>query len=337
MIAAAAAVAFAGALAAVMMVERRAGSLGLIDIPNDRSSHVIPRPRGGGLGVIAGLGLGIAVATWSGSPMSGEVWTILAASLIVAAIGIWDDVSALTPAPKFAAQFVAAAIVVWNVGGLSELPLPAPLNLPLGIAGIPLTVAWLVLVTNFFNFMDGVDGLAASQAVITFVVIAWAAWPEPSSSVSLLSAAAVLAFLLRNWEPAKIFLGDVGSGCLGFLLAALPLAMPATGRAPMVLLVATSLALFIVDPVLTLVRRTLRGHRIGAAHREHAYQQLIAPGRRQALTVIGLLAGAVSTTVAGALAYRRPSLGWVSVGWASAVCAIEWAAVLRARRGSPRK
>jgi glycosyltransferase WbpL len=328
----AAAAAFAAALAAVMIIERRAGALGLIDIPNDRSSHVVPRPRGGGLGVIAGLGVGIAMAAWFGSPIGGDVWTILGASLIVAAIGIWDDLSALTPAPKFAAQIVAAAIVVWNVGGFTELPLPAPLNLALGIAGIPLTVAWLVIVTNFFNFMDGVDGLAGGQAAITFVAIAWAAWPEPSSVVSLLSAAAVVAFLLRNWEPAKIFLGDVGSGWLGFLLAALPLAMPAPDRAPMVLLVATSLTLCIVDPVLTLVRRTLRGHRIGSAHREHAYQQLIAPGRLQSPTVLMLLVGAMSTTVAGALAHRNPSLGWLSIGWAGAVCAIEWAAVKRARR-----
>jgi len=331
MIGAAAAAAFAGALGAVMMIERRAASLGLIDIPNDRSSHVVPRPRGGGLGVIAGLGIGVAVATRLGTPMSSEVWTILGASLVVAAIGIWDDVSALTPLPKFAAQFLAAAIVVWNLGGLTELPLPPPLNVPLGVAGIPVAVAWLVLVTNFFNFMDGVDGLAAGQAAITFVVIAWAAWSAPSSAVSLLAAAAVLAFLLRNWEPAKIFLGDVGSGFLGFLLAALPLATSGSGRAPMVLLVATSLTLFIVDPVLTLARRTLQGHRIGAAHREHAYQRLIAPGRRHALTVSVLLVGAMSTTLVGALAYRRPSLGWVSIAWASAVCALEWAVVLRAR------
>ena len=99
--------------------------------------------------------------------------------------------------------------------------------MPLGVAGALLAVLWLVGVTNFFNFMDGVDGLAAGQAVISLGVLAWALWPRAAAGLSRSSSlAATAAFLPRNWSPAQIFLGDVGSSFLGFLLAGLPFAGP---------------------------------------------------------------------------------------------------------------
>ena len=117
---------------------------------------------------------------------------------------------------------------------------------------------WLVGVTNFFNFMDGLDGLAGGQALITLAVLVWALWPGPGAGVGIFVFAATAAFLCRNWSPARIFLGDAGSNFLGFLLAGLPLAAGAPERSRLVFVAAISLSLFLLDPIATLVARRRR-------------------------------------------------------------------------------
>jgi Fuc2NAc and GlcNAc transferase len=319
----------------VRLIERHADRLGLVDIPNERSSHVHPRPRGGGLGVMAGMAAGLAVASLGGLRLatSGEI--VLAATLALALVGLVDDLRQLAVAPRLAAQTIVAAALVWAVGGFDHLPLPAPLDVPLGWAGRPLAVLWLVGVTNFFNFMDGADGLAGGQAAITLAVLAWALAPAPAFLIAATGLAATLAFLARNWAPARIFLGDVGSSWLGFLLAALPFAGPIPRREDLVLLTGTSVALFVLDPVLTLIRRTLRGAPIGAAHREHAYQRLFSPGEPHARVVAVLLLGVASLSILAAAAYTRPRLWWMAIAIVAAVFAIEWrvAAARGARSG----
>jgi UDP-N-acetylmuramyl pentapeptide phosphotransferase/UDP-N-acetylglucosamine-1-phosphate transferase len=281
------------------------------------------------------MAAGIIITVWSGIVYAPPVLTVLAAGLVVAGVGLRDDVSSLSAAPKLIAQVLAAGAVVWMLGGFVRAPLPAPLDVPLGWIGVPLAVVWIVGVTNFFNFMDGADGLAGGQAGLTFAVMAWAVWPDPVAVVSILAVSATAAFLIRNWAPARIFFGDVGSGWAGFLLAALPFAAPVEVRGSLVLLVATSLALFLVDPALTLARRFAGGRQIGAAHREHAYQQLIDPAQSHAGGVARLLLAAASLTVVGAMAYSRPSFAWWSLAWASAVCAIQWVIADGHRKRSP--
>jgi len=328
--------AFGVALAVVLVIERRASAIGLIDVPNNRSSHVAPRPRGGGLGVVFGMAAGIGLTVGSGVTYGPIVMTVLAAGLVVASAGLWDDVSPLSATPKLVAQALAAGGVVWMLGGFARVPLPAPLDVSLGWIGVPLALIWIVGVTNFFNFMDGADGLAGGQACLTFAAIAWAVWPEPVAAAAVLGASATAAFLVRNWAPARIFFGDVGSGWAGFLLAALPFAAPVERRERLVLLVATSLALFLVDPVLTLARRLASGRRLAAAHREHAYQQLIDPARSHAGGVTRLLLAAATLTIAGGIAFVWPSLAWWSVAWAAAVSGAEWV-IADARRSHQRR
>ena len=312
----------------VRAVERHAAALALIDRPNDRSSHVHPKPRGGGIGIILGAGAGVAVATLSGVSFGREVGAVLGAAVIVAGVGLWDDVTTLPAGPRFVAHTVAAALVVSVCGGFATLPLPPPLDLPVGVAGSVLAVIWIVGVTNFFNFMDGADGLAAGQAAITLAALGYVMWPGPVAVVPVVATGAVLAFLLRNWSPARIFLGDVGSGWMGFLLAALPLAAPGGGQG-LVWLVATSLALFLVDPTLTLVRRWRRGVPLTASHREHAYQRLFRPGATHAGPVtLLLLAGAV-VTLPAVLAFELQRGLWASAAWAGCVCAGEWVVARR--------
>ena len=323
--------AFVAALAVVRLVERYAGALGLVDLPNTRSSHVVPRPRGGGLGIVAGVVLALVAASPLGVAVGRADWIVVGAALVVAAVGLWDDVRGLGVWPRLAVQSIAAITVVATVGGVDRVPLPAPASLPFGALAPIASVIWIVGVTNFFNFMDGLDGLAAGQAAITFVALACVAWPANAAALAVVSAAATAAFLARNWSPAKIFLGDVGSAFLGFLLAALPLAVDAPGRAPLVLVVWISLALFLLDPIATLAARARRGAVVGASHREHAYQQFVAPSASHAPVVTRLLVvAAVLSALAVASAWSS-ALAWLAVAAAIAAFIVEWRLAARRR------
>jgi UDP-N-acetylmuramyl pentapeptide phosphotransferase/UDP-N-acetylglucosamine-1-phosphate transferase len=171
-------------------------------------------------------------------------------------------------------------------------------------------VVWLVGVTNFFNFMDGIDGLASGQAIVVCLGVAASGWSGDSSLIALVVVGALLGFLPFNWSPSRIFLGDVGSLPVGFLLAGLPLLAPLPDRSRAVFAVALSLTLFLLDPVLTLWRRWRRGAPLGQAHREHLYQQFLDPGDLHVgVTSIFICAG-LGLTAIGWLVYRWPFLGW---------------------------
>jgi UDP-N-acetylmuramyl pentapeptide phosphotransferase/UDP-N-acetylglucosamine-1-phosphate transferase len=330
---AAALFAFALAFLAVIGIERGARAAGLIDRPNHRSSHSTPRPRGGGLGILCGVGAGLLLLLFGGLSLTSAAWLVLGASVPVAAVGLWDDISSIKPLPRLAVQAGAAAAVVWTCGGLDRLPLPAPADVVLGWLGPAAAMMWIVGVTNFFNFMDGADGLAAGQAAIAFGALASVLWPLPLSFVLLTALAATLAFLVRNWSPARIFLGDVGSGWIGFVLAAIPFAGPMENRSALVLLVATGLALFLIDPFVTLIRRWRKGAPLTASHREHAYQRLFAPGESHAPVVSALLAASLALSTAAVLGYTTPWLAWSSLAAALTAGVTEFA-VAGARRGA---
>jgi UDP-N-acetylmuramyl pentapeptide phosphotransferase/UDP-N-acetylglucosamine-1-phosphate transferase len=318
------AAAFFGSLLVVRLLERHAASLKLLDEPNARSSHVATLPRGGGLGIVIATLAATALAAMVGpSPFADPPWRVLSSALLVAAVGLVDDVIGLAIWPRLAVQAIGAATVVSSVGGFDRVPLPAPADLAVGEAGALLAVLWIVTVTNFFNFMDGVDGLAGGQAVISFGVFAWVLWPHGAAGLAGIVAAATAGFLLRNWSPAKIFLGDVGSAFLGFLLAALPLAGPPALRGELVFLIAISLTLFLLDPVATLFVRGKQGAKFGAAHRQHAYQQLVAPGTAHAPLVIALLAVGLGLALAAAAAFWSPALRWPVVALAVIAFAVE--------------
>lgn len=331
-------VAFAVSLAVTMGVERYAPSLGLMDQPNARSSHVTPRPRGGGMGIVCGIGAAGATSLMLGRPLGFGAVSVYVAACVVAATGLWDDIRPLGVSVRLAAQTAVAIGLVAALGGMQKLPLPAPLDVSLSWIGAPLTVLWIVGVTNFFNFMDGADGLAGGQACLTFLTIAWVLGPSSHAAAAGFAAAATLAFLARNWSPARVFLGDVGSAFLGFLLAACPLMTPVGERERLTLLIFTSLSLCLLDPVATLALRLARGRTIGVPHRDHAYQQLFDPGAPQAVAVGSLLVVAALLSVAAAAAYVHASFAWWSLAGAVVAFAVEWIVARRrsAARGTPR-
>lgn len=244
----------------------------MIDQPGQRRSHVTPTPRGGGIAIVVAMLLALAWIAWIDTTRTQLYAAISTGLLLVAGIGWLDDHKPLSAVLRLATHAVAAAILAWGVHGA-------------GGGGIAVSCAFfmaLVLV-NIWNFMDGINGLAASQAALVAFGFALMAGAQAGVAqagmgmaiamwLSLALMAACLGFLPLNFPKARIFLGDVGSGALGFLLAALLalLLIPAPSRLPVLLL---PLSAFAVDATLTLALRMVRRERWWQPHTCHAYQR----------------------------------------------------------------
>ena len=311
------------AIAGTWLVARYASRLGLIDVPNERSSHVSSTPRGGGLGIVAGVAVGILLLAAFGTRPSPQITTLLMGGAAIAGLGAIDDVHPLPAQDRLLVELLVAAIVVIALGGVERLPLPPPADVSVGWLASPLAVIWLVSVTNFYNFMDGIDGLAAGQAVASCMGVAVAAWSLGAVQLAFVLAAAAVGFLVFNRSPARIFLGDAGSTSLGFVIAGMPLLAPA-GQRPMALFaVAVGLSLFILDPIETLLRRARAGHRVGTAHRWHSYQLLGNTPDRQRSVAGALVSAGIGLALVGGLSYRAPVVAWPAAALALAAFAIE--------------
>ncbi len=296
----------------------------LVDRPNERSSHVLPTPRGGGIGLAAGTLAGGALVA-GGLPAIGSV--AIGAS-IAAAAGLADDARAQGAAVKFGAQFLAAFLAIAGGAIIERLYVPGYGPVELGAFGPALTFLWFVGLTNAYNFMDGLDALAGSTGAIAalFAGIALAAAGLLElAALSFVLAAACAGFLALNLPPARVFMGDVGSQFLGFAFAGL--GVFAAGASPdgrLVWLVPVLLMHFLFDTIFTATRRLAAGENVFAAHRTHLYQKLnrsgFAHGRVAALlaamTAVQGIAALFLDTRAGAailvpLALQAAYARWV--------------------------
>ncbi len=260
-------------------VRRRAEALKLVQIPNHRSSHVQPTPNGGGLGiVVAGSLAGFGLVLFSGWVLGGFV---LGFAAVLAAVGLRDDMAHLPARMRFGVQVLVCAGLLITLGDLPVLTLSAGLKFQLaGWVFFGLLLLLGVWWINLFNFMDGIDGIAGTQAVFMLLAGAvLAAWSQPEAVSSppwqlmLIVAAATVGFLLLNWPPAKIFMGDVGSTWLAFMVLALALLSVQAGWLSYASWLVLA-AVFVTDATVTLITRMLRGERWYEAHRSHAYQRL---------------------------------------------------------------
>ena len=255
---------------------------GMLDQPGRRRSHVQPTPRGGGIGIVAAMLVCVPGALLTGTAPwpAGLVATLAAALALVALVGWWDDRRSLPVLPRLAAQVLAVgAFAVALLGGYASWWWFA-LLLPAGV--------WSI---NLHNFMDGIDGLLALQTIFVASGLALLAWSVEQPALALASAVcavAALGFWIYNRPPAKIFMGDVGSGSVGlmiFVLSALLWRVDARLLWPALVLSSA----FAVDAGLTLLMRVLRGRRWYSAHREHAYQWLVRCGATHAQTGMAYL------------------------------------------------
>ncbi len=290
------------------IVRRWAQHRRILDIPNERSSHAEPKPLGGGIGILGAFVLcGSSVLVLHPSFWITEAVSLIPAGLIGVAAGVialvsWIDDSRreLSYKTRLAAHSAAAGIALIAVGGWDRLDLPFVGSIELGWLGIVLAFLWIVGLVNTYNFMDGIDGNAGAQAVVAaagWTVLGVLLQDAYLSVFGLLLGSASAGFLVHNWAPAKIFMGDVGSTFLGFAFSMFPLAAKGTmsgaleGRFP----VAGFLmgAPFILDAVYTLGGRIFRKENIFQAHQSHLYQRLVLAGwshRRVTLlySVLGL-------------------------------------------------
>ncbi len=318
--------AFVLALLLTPAVRAAALRLGFVDSPNSRSSHQSTVPRGAGIAIMAAVLFGVML----GGLVSGGVAILLAGAGTLALVGLVDDRSSLPVGARAGAQLVVALAVVLALGGLERVPLPPPLDFATGPLAIPLALLWFVGVVNYFNFLDGIDGIAATQAAVTGTGICLAGWESGAVLLATALAAAAAGFLPHNWAPAGVFLGDVGSYFLGFTLAGLPLLAPDPARPSAVLFVALSLWLFLADAFFTMARRVLRGARVDAPHREHLYQQLARRfGHARVTLAVGV--GAALSTGGALMAWQigTPGAGWAALAFAVALFAAETAAARR--------
>ncbi|WP_157672714.1 MraY family glycosyltransferase [Achromobacter denitrificans] len=239
----------------------------ILDHPNHRSSHTTATPRGGGIGIVAACAMGL-LSGWYLGYIDGRSAAALASGLPIAISGYIDDRVSLSARTRLAVQIACAGVALYL------LPLPAldlfglivPAHIAFGIYLV--TTVWM---TNLFNFMDGIDGIAAGQSIAIGIV--WLALLGPESAFpAVLLAAAAAGFLVYNRPPAKVFMGDVGSAFCGFYVMIATLSIgPATANPwPIVWLLPA--APFILDATITLLVRLGRGKKPNVAHRSHAYQ-----------------------------------------------------------------
>lgn len=274
------------------LVRRWMLARGRLDVPNERSSHVVPTPRGGGLAIAAVVLPGLLAGTlWGWLPMNVGV-ALLGGGVMVGIIGWLDDCYSLPAKPRLLVHVAAALWTLAWLGGFPRLDLGAG-SVALGVAGWLVAAVGIVWAVNFYNFMDGIDGIAGGEAVAVGVaggVLLLRSGAAGLAGIAFLIAAASMGFLLWNWAPARIFMGDVGSGLLGYLFAGLAVASENAAAVPMLVWVLL-LGVFVVDSTVTLVRRALDREAVFNAHRKHAYQRAVQAGWSHARvsTVVVLL------------------------------------------------
>lgn len=271
--------------------------LNVIDRPGNRSSHQLPTVRGGGLGIIAVVLAGGLVLASKVGPL--PVAWLLGSAVVLATVSFWDDLRSLGAAIRFGCHAAAAVAVLFSLGWPRweiSLGAQAGFTVPAGIA-LGVGFLWLAGYTNAFNFMDGINGIAGMQASVAGAGMALVAgtatgqWAAPPVLFSGLLAGATLGFLPHNFPRARMFMGDVGSAPLGFLLAATLLWLVRDLGAGLLVPLLLLHANFVLDTGITLARRIRRGEKWHQPHREHFYQRLVRAGRSHpsvTLTEFGL-------------------------------------------------
>ncbi len=260
-----------------LIVRRSALNKQLLDIPNDRSLHSVPTPRGGGAAIVLAFAASIIALYATNYVETKNAMILIGCGAIVAITGFLDDRQLLSHArSRLALHFVAAVIAVSVLGGLPTLPVFGT-DVRLGVFGGILATTYLVWLLNLFNFMDGIDGISGAEVMsvcgAAVFLIHRTTHDYNIASLPLALAAATLGFLVFNWPPAKIFMGDVGSGFVGFIIGIFSL-IAADSADLLGWVWVILLGVFIVDATVTLIGRLFRKQKPHVAHRSHAFQHL---------------------------------------------------------------
>lgn len=326
----------AAVFAIAFFVARAVAHRGLLpDLPNARSSHDRVTPRSGGMAIASAWSLGAFFYVWAAPSAGLMVFPLVFITLLVFIVGLMDDKYGLSALAKFAMQFGAAALFLYFVGPLAVGPTPLLGLAPLGMLGAALTTLWIVGFMNAYNFMDGVNGIAAACGGFALAALAAAsafAGAEDVAAAAGFLSLALFGFLPVNFPSGRIFMGDNGSQPVGFLAAALAvIAAIKTDAKVGALFLPTALAPFLFDVMFTVAHRALRGRNVVAAHREHLYQLLNRLGAGHArVTAIYLAATALSSAFAFASLQLAPA--WQFAPLAALYLLFLWPALALYRR-----
>jgi UDP-N-acetylmuramyl pentapeptide phosphotransferase/UDP-N-acetylglucosamine-1-phosphate transferase len=309
------AAAFCASAVVVMLARLWATHKEILDHPNERSSHSMPTPRGGGVGIVVVVVAGMLLLD---SASMARLWPWLAAAAAISAVGLLDDIYGLSTTLRMTLQLLAAIGATLAYGSVSALSSAIRFG---PLAGV-LTVLWIIGLTNAFNFMDGIDGIAGGQAAMAgaaWAAIGYGRGDTVLVDAGLLIAAASAGFLLHNWPPARIFMGDVGSTFLGFTLAVMALFGDAGPRDALV--PALVVWPFLFDSAFTFLRRLRKRENVFAAHRSHLYQRLTMAGWSHAQASL-LYTALAAVGAAGATGIDRGAVVPAAVIAAVAVLAV---------------
>ena len=284
------------------LLTRARGRWRVLDIPNERSLHTQPTPRTGGVAMLAGAGAGMVTAWQQGYAIAGTSTSI--AILTLALVALVDDRHNLGAGLRLLVHAVVVAVLLYLIW---------PLDMPVLL--MPVALLFLVWMINLYNFMDGMDGFAAGMAGIgfgTYAVLAWQAGHMELALGSAVIAAAAAGFLLLNFPPARLFMGDSGSTVLGLLAGIVILRAHSEGILPLWLGILV-FSPFIVDASITLFTRVLRGERFWEPHKTHYYQRVVQLGwghRQTTLAEYGLMMACSGTAViaAGVTIYAQTAI-----------------------------
>jgi len=302
------------------LIRRYALKSGLLDTPNPRSSHEQAMPRGGGLSIVLTFVVVLVFVRVTMFLPENVFYALLVGSILIAGIGFLDDHRHIPALHRVFVHVAAAALFLYLLGGLPPLQLGAH-SIDLGLAGNLFAVVFLVWLTNLFNFMDGIDGIAAAEAIFIVAAAIVIGGAESGRYLLLLEIALLascIGFLIWNWPPARIFMGDVGSGFLGLALGML--AIISTDLKVLPLWTWLILAgIFIVDATITVIRRMISGKEWYTAHRSHAYQRAARRYKSHKRVTLGV--SAINSGWLLPLAWfaaLRPEFGWwlMLLAWA---------------------
>lgn len=295
-----------------------AGKLGFMDIPNARSSHNLPTPLGGGAGIVAAMAAGFGVCYVAGAvEINVKYLSVIAGFFAMALLGFFSDRFNISAIIRIILQAAIAVVMVWRVGCPASFYI-AGFDMRTGCICACFAVLWIVAITNFYNFMDGIDGLAAMQGLIAGAGIAIFGAIIGNRSVipmGLILSGASAGFLILNFPPARIFMGDTGSYSLGLYIASFGLI-----DKRLFIPVTMVLGVFIFDSAVTLVKRLVNGEEWYNAHRSHFYQRALKLGysHRQVTSAVSVII-AILTAMAAAYIKAPPLLQIVILVSAAAV------------------
>lgn len=300
-------------LALTRLVWWYADNIGLLDRPNERSSHQKPTPKGGGIAIVVPLML---ACLWFAVERP-ELLLLVGLLVVLTVLGWFDDHHELAVRPRLAIQFSVCLVAILIWGAVKEVDF-GPLHLNWAVLMWPLTLLFMVWFINLYNFMDGIDGIAGVESLTGGLTLA--VWFRLSGQVELsliclTVAGATLGFLFYNWSPAKIFLGDTGSVTLGGFFVIMGL-IGANEAGISVLAFMLLFGVFIFDATVTLARRWWRGEKLSQAHRSHFYQHAVQKGYTHAQVSTSVLALNIILAMLASLVFTQHSfqLLWFLTG-----------------------